>query len=97
MVILYNCMRFFFKNESFGRDGWLQPSALVKSGAVGHRARPFLFFMRSSELEKLMGHSQENRVLMEGRAGDRRRASRPLLPERPRLRQSRALQLFHPR
>ena len=70
-----------------GRDGWPQPSALVKIGAVGP-PRPTIF-IRGGELEKLMGQFYENAVLVDGRAGDRRHLSRP------QPRRSEALQHLH--
>jgi hypothetical protein len=47
-----------YENAVFGRDGRPQPSALLKSGAVGP-PRPTIF-IRSGELEKVMGYSHEN-------------------------------------
>jgi len=48
----------FHENTVFGRDGWPQPSSLMKSGAVGP-PRPTIF-IRGGELEKIMGHFYEN-------------------------------------
>ena len=67
-------MGHFHENADLGGDGWPQPSALLKSGAVG--PPPPTFFIDRGDLKKPGAHSLEDvafkGVTQRGISGERR-------------------------